>query len=170
MKKYVIIAGAGISVDPPSNLPSWWEYNEKLIKQIKKEALKLCPEASEILTRIVIFNLGRVKFQSNGDYDQYLNALRISKEHAKNEGRLDTLAEILHEECAVRMMIGEYYLAEQALSISSSVLKNVGRTVLKQQHERLFQQYQERTGDINQKFTEAYIHNLQKKSTTLCDS
>ena len=52
MKKYVIIAGAGISVDPPSNLPSWWEYNKKLIKQIKKEALKLCPEASEILSRI----------------------------------------------------------------------------------------------------------------------
>lgn len=132
-------------------------------EMLENAHLLIQDEPTILMHSMVTFNRGRVKFQLNGDYDQYLNVLRISKEYAKNEGRLDTLAEILHEECDVRMMIGEYYLAEQALSISRSVLKNVGRTVLKQQNERLFQQYQERTGDINQKFAEAYIQKLQKK-------
>ena len=25
--KVVIVAGAGISKEPPANLPSWWDYN-----------------------------------------------------------------------------------------------------------------------------------------------
>ena len=56
MKQYVIIAGAGISASPPSNLPSWWEYNNKLIVQIKAEALKLCPEAADILKCVDVKN------------------------------------------------------------------------------------------------------------------
>lgn len=54
MQPYVIVAGSGISAAPPSNLPSWWEYNKKLIAQIKKQALTLCPEAASILERINI--------------------------------------------------------------------------------------------------------------------
>lgn len=52
MKQYVIIAGAGVSAAAPSNLPSWWEYNKKLIAEIKNQALTLCPEAKSILERI----------------------------------------------------------------------------------------------------------------------
>lgn len=56
MQQYVIVAGAGISAAPPSNLPSWWEYNQKLISQIKKQALTLCPEAADILEHINVEN------------------------------------------------------------------------------------------------------------------
>lgn len=56
MKPYVVIAGAGISAEPPSNLPSWWEYNKKLIAQIKAGALELCPEAADILECIDVEN------------------------------------------------------------------------------------------------------------------
>lgn len=52
MQNYVIITGAGISAARPSNLPSWWEYNRKLIEQIKKYTLEFCPEASNILKLI----------------------------------------------------------------------------------------------------------------------
>ena len=112
---------------------------------------------------LVLFNLGRVKYKASRDYDRYLNTLRISRDYAKKEGRLDTLAEILHAECAVRMMIGEYYLAKQALIVSHGVLKNVGRTALNKQWELLDQQYRQRTGDIDQKFAGLYIQELEKK-------
>lgn len=52
MKKYVIIAGAGISMDAPANLPSWWQYNKKMIDVIKEQALKLCPDAEKLLQKI----------------------------------------------------------------------------------------------------------------------
>lgn len=52
IKKYVIIAGAGISVDAPANLPSWWQYNRKMIDVIKEQALKLCPNAESLLQKI----------------------------------------------------------------------------------------------------------------------
>lgn len=54
MKQYVVVAGSGISVAPPSNLPSWWQYNQELIQAIKEQALTLCPEAVEILNLIDI--------------------------------------------------------------------------------------------------------------------
>lgn len=114
------------------------------------------------LHSMVTFNLGRVKYKSSRDYDQYLNTLRISQEYAKKEGRLDALAEILHEECAVRMMIGEYFLVAEALSFSEKALKNVGRTALTQQWNRLNKQYQLRTGDHACSFTEPLIQWLQK--------
>ena len=34
--KVVVVAGAGISKDPPSNLPSWWDYNYILLESIGK--------------------------------------------------------------------------------------------------------------------------------------
>ncbi|MDE5756931.1 MAG: SIR2 family protein, partial [Clostridia bacterium] len=56
MRQKVIIAGAGISVAPPSNLPSWWEYNKKLIAGIKTEVLELCPEAKDVLKGLDVEN------------------------------------------------------------------------------------------------------------------
>lgn len=55
-KQYVIIAGAGISMDPPSNLPSWWQYNKIIINIIKEQACELCPEASELINAIDVEN------------------------------------------------------------------------------------------------------------------
>lgn len=46
-KRYVIVAGAGISMSQPSNLPGWWQYNKTIINVIKEQACELCPEASE---------------------------------------------------------------------------------------------------------------------------
>ena len=54
MNKYVIVAGAGISIASPSNLPSWWEYNKNLINTIKEQALSLCPESYKLLELIDI--------------------------------------------------------------------------------------------------------------------
>ena len=54
MRKIDIIAGAGISMAPPSCLPSWWEYNKKIIELIKKQALGLCPDAEHLLADIDI--------------------------------------------------------------------------------------------------------------------
>ncbi len=34
--KVVVVAGAGISKDPPANLPSWWDYNYILLDSIGK--------------------------------------------------------------------------------------------------------------------------------------
>ena len=34
--KVVVVAGAGISKDSPSNLPSWWDYNYILLESIGK--------------------------------------------------------------------------------------------------------------------------------------
>lgn len=52
MSPDVIVAGAGISMAAPSNLPSWWQYNKKLIDVIKEQATSLCPEASGLMELI----------------------------------------------------------------------------------------------------------------------
>lgn len=52
MPSLVIIAGAGISMAAPSNLPGWWQYNKKLIDVIKEQAVALCPEASGLMDLI----------------------------------------------------------------------------------------------------------------------
>lgn len=52
MNPLVIIAGAGISMTAPSNLPSWWQYNKKLIDVMKEQAVALCPEASRLMDLI----------------------------------------------------------------------------------------------------------------------
>lgn len=56
MKKFVIVAGAGISIAPPANLLSWWQYNKKLIEIMKEQALQLCPTASEFIELIDVEN------------------------------------------------------------------------------------------------------------------
>lgn len=55
-KQYVIVAGAGISISPPSNLPSWRQYNKAIIDVIKELACGLCPEASDWIGAIDIEN------------------------------------------------------------------------------------------------------------------
>jgi tetratricopeptide (TPR) repeat protein len=54
MKPLIIIAGAGISKDAPTNLPNWWEFNSTIVESIKKTALKQCPSAEGIIDLIDI--------------------------------------------------------------------------------------------------------------------
>lgn len=55
-KRYVIVAGAGISMSQPSNLPNWWQYNKTIIDVIKEQACELCPEAFELINAIDVEN------------------------------------------------------------------------------------------------------------------
>ena len=38
MDRIAVFAGAGISKEAPSNLPSWWDYNKYVLEAIQKEA------------------------------------------------------------------------------------------------------------------------------------
>ncbi len=38
MERIAVFAGAGISKEAPSNLPSWWDYNKHVLEAIQKEA------------------------------------------------------------------------------------------------------------------------------------
>lgn len=49
-----LIVGAGISVDSPSCLPSWWDYNKTIVKVIKEQAELLCPNAKEVLEELEV--------------------------------------------------------------------------------------------------------------------
>lgn len=109
---------------------------------------------------LVSFGLARVEYVLDQDYDRYLDALHISLEYAQKEGRLDTLAEILLEECEVRMWIGEYYLARNLLELSRNMLKNVGRTALAQKWETLDREYRLRTGAQPELLTEEILQAL----------
>ncbi|WP_187614589.1 SIR2 family protein [Paraburkholderia sp. 31.1] len=42
--KVVVVAGAGISMLQPSNLPSWWGFNQTLLELIKEHVHSLLPE------------------------------------------------------------------------------------------------------------------------------
>lgn len=96
---------------------------------------------------LILFEQARIQYRFDQNYDCYLDALHMSQEYAKKEGRLDTLVEILYEECKVRMLIGEYHLAQNALELSRNMLKNVGRAALTQAWENLNKQYRLRTGE-----------------------
>lgn len=109
---------------------------------------------------LVSFGLARVKYGLDQDYDRYLDSLHISREYTQKEGRLDTLAEILLEECEVRMWIGEYYLARNLLELSRNMLKNVGRTTLAQKWETLDREYRLRTGEQPELLTEEMLQAL----------
>lgn len=48
-KNLLIVCGAGISVAPPSSLPSWWGFNNALFEGLRSEAIKVLPgQAREI--------------------------------------------------------------------------------------------------------------------------
>lgn len=107
---------------------------------------------------MVSFGLARVEYSMNHDYDRYLDALHVSQEYAKTEGRLGTMAEIVLEECKMRMRIGEYHLAQNSLELSRNMLKNVGRTGLKKMWEMLEQEYRLRTGEQAELLTREILH------------
>lgn len=111
---------------------------------------------------LVAFNLGRVRYKADGDYDQFLNTLRVAKRYAEKEGRLDALAEILLEEAKVRMTIGEYFLVKKALADSSRVLKNVGRIGLRKQWDNLRKAYDAINEKCGVEYEEAVISALQE--------
>lgn len=129
------------------------KYLELAQSQIQKE-----PDI--LYHSMVSFGLARVKYLRDHNYDRYLDALHISKEYAQKEGRLDTLVEILLEECRIRMQIGEYYLARNSLDLSLSVLKNVGRITLTQMWETLNKECQLRTGEQAELLTEEALQTL----------
>ncbi len=132
-------------------------YYKTLIEQ-KEETLTKAREflgkAGDILEKhpdisgnsLVKFNLARINYMLNNDEDIYLESLRQSEKYAKQEGRLETLTEILLEECSVRMKLGEYPLADKALQEAGKVLKNVGNIYLKRTWEKLTDEYYIRKG------------------------
>lgn len=109
---------------------------------------------------MVSFGLARIEYMLDHDYDRYLNALSISREYAKKEGRPDKIVEILLAECETRMRIGEYHLAWNALGLSRNMLKNVGQVRLTQMWERLNQEYRLRTGEQAELLTEEVLQTL----------
>jgi len=47
--KVIVVAGAGISKDPPSNLPSWWDYNCALLEMIGKIGSEKLGESKNLI-------------------------------------------------------------------------------------------------------------------------
>jgi hypothetical protein len=48
-KNLLIVCGAGVSVAPPSNLPSWWDFNTALFETLRGEAAKALPDVADTL-------------------------------------------------------------------------------------------------------------------------
>ena len=47
--KVVVVAGAGISKEAPSNLPSWWDYNTVLLQEIGELGAKCLGQNDNLL-------------------------------------------------------------------------------------------------------------------------
>lgn len=112
-----------------SNLALVYFYMEDLNKARVhfEKAKEYAVKANDVRDLSVItFNLARVNYENDYDYDKFLESLKVSAEYAKNAGKLDTLAEILLEECKVRLEIGEYYLSHEILEEIACHLKNIG--------------------------------------------
>ncbi|MEC5409861.1 hypothetical protein VOM14_30470 [Paraburkholderia sp. MPAMCS5] len=56
--KVVVVAGAGISVLQPSNLPSWWGFNQTLLESMKQQARTLLPNDEQGLLDTLSFEQG----------------------------------------------------------------------------------------------------------------
>lgn len=132
-------------------------YYKTLIEQKEETLIKareFLGKAEDILEKypdisghsLVKFNLARVNYMLNNDEDIYLESLRQSEKYAKQEGRLETLTEILLEECSARMKLGEYPLADKALQEARKALMNVGNIYLKRRCEKLTSEYYNRKG------------------------
>ncbi|WP_294540820.1 SIR2 family protein [uncultured Rhodoblastus sp.] len=46
-KNLLIVCGAGVSVAPPSSLPSWWGFNNALFEGLRAEAAKALPDLAD---------------------------------------------------------------------------------------------------------------------------
>jgi|GEM_PF-7004733 tetratricopeptide (TPR) repeat protein/NAD-dependent SIR2 family protein deacetylase len=67
--KIVVFAGAGISKDKPSNLPSWWDYNKYVLDAIQQEAStaflsdKPFYSSEEMLEKLPVTSISDVLFK-----------------------------------------------------------------------------------------------------------
>lgn len=52
--KVVVVAGAGISKDPPANLPSWWDYNMILLECIGEMGAKALGSSQNLLNMEIV--------------------------------------------------------------------------------------------------------------------
>ncbi len=96
-RRLVIVAGAGVSIAPPSNLPSWWGFNVTLLEAIKKQATNFLPQAEEVIHQL---NLDRIPIQAFSDLivdgfagDSYFPLLRVLESDRTNANHL-ALAEL----------------------------------------------------------------------------
>lgn len=121
---------------------------------------------------LVKFNLARVNYMLNNDEDIYLESLRQSEKYAKQEGRLETLTEILLEECSVRMKLGEYPLADKALQEARKALMNVGNIYLKRRCEKLTGEYYIRKGILKEQIAGylSFTNDLLRKGLILYEA
>jgi tetratricopeptide (TPR) repeat protein len=53
-----VVAGAGISMLAPSNLPSWWGFNQALLAAIKRTASRLLPPSHDALLDVLSLERG----------------------------------------------------------------------------------------------------------------
>lgn len=93
MSKFAIVAGAGISVDAPSNLPSWWKFNEALIDVVKNRAKQLCSKIDDIFGSIKLDGSFPVQTLSdvlvrNGMGDYYFPILKFLNSDRPNGNHL----------------------------------------------------------------------------------
>ena len=112
-----------------SNQALAYFYNKDLdtAKMNLEKAKEYAEDANEIsVLAVTIFNLARVNYEKEHDYDKFLGSLIAAKEYAKNAGNLVLLVEILLEESKVRLEIGEYYLTNKTLDEISHHIKNIG--------------------------------------------
>lgn len=66
--RLLIFCGAGISMLPPSCLPSWWGFNQALLEEAKRATLQLLPGLpSEAIEGIHALSLDRIPVQSFSD-------------------------------------------------------------------------------------------------------
>lgn len=126
--------------------------NAKKIFDLAKQLLKCNPNIP--CNSLVSFGQARVNYFLDGNFDHYIDTLCISKKYAQKEGRLNTLVEILLEECKIRLQIGEYYIARSLLDSSRNMLKNIGRVVLTQRWKTLDCEYRLRSGEQAAELTE----------------
>lgn len=103
-EEYVVIAGAGISMAAPANLPSWWQYNKKIVDEIKKQACDFCPEAVEWINKIDIGENG-IAVQclselivNEGAGDSYFTLLELLNAKNPNANHF-ALAELARKGC-----------------------------------------------------------------------
>jgi tetratricopeptide (TPR) repeat protein len=51
-RRLTVLAGAGVSVLPPSCLPTWWQLNHAVLDALATQAVKITPEAADVITDV----------------------------------------------------------------------------------------------------------------------
>ncbi|HET8773725.1 MAG TPA: SIR2 family protein, partial [Thermoanaerobaculia bacterium] len=116
--RLVVMMGAGVSAAPPSNLPSWFGFNEMIVDEVRNCALELVPGAASLLSHI---DLGRMSVVALSDLivtsfagESYFPVLTILDSDRPNANH-DALAQ-LAQRGALRTVITTNFdtLLEQA--------------------------------------------------------